>query len=92
MYLPKVFDPASHAYRVRYAFANCFEMQDGEEVILDILRRGLKSRKLRAALQGSHLINFTEWLIRHPEYSEAYYTANERDLYMSQPYRSDSAL
>jgi hypothetical protein len=106
MYLPKVFDPAAHGYRVRYAianilrdraphegaFTNCFEMEDREEVILDILRRGLKNRKLRAALQGSHLINLTEWLIRHPEYSEAYYTANERDLCMSQPSRSDSAL
>jgi hypothetical protein len=99
MYLPKVFDPTAHAYRVRYAianilrdraphegaFTNCFEMEDGEEVILDILRRGLKNRKLRAALQGSHLINLTDWLIRHPKYSEAYYAANDKDLRLSQP-------
>jgi hypothetical protein len=106
MYLPKVFDPAAHAYRVRYAianilrdralhegaFTNCFEMEDQEEVILDILHRGLKSPKLRAALQGSHLINLTEWLIRHPEYSEGYYAANEKDLCMSQPSWRDPAL
>jgi hypothetical protein len=98
MYLPKVFDPTAHAYRVRYAianilrdrapnegaFTNCFEMEDQEEVILHILRRGLKNPKLRAALQGSHLINLTEWLIRHPEYSEAYYAAHEKDMWMFQ--------
>ena len=56
MYLPKIYDQAAHAYRVRYAIANilrdhtanegafkgCFEMEDGDGVILAILRRGLK--------------------------------------------------
>jgi hypothetical protein len=57
MYLPKVYDPGGYAYRVRYAIANmmrdrvvnegafnnCFEMEDGDEVICAILRRGLKN-------------------------------------------------
>lgn len=88
MYLPKVYDPAAHAYRVRYAIANilrdrvvnegafnnCFEMDDADEVICAILRRGLKNPKLRAALERSHLINLAQWLAPRPEFSEAYYT------------------
>jgi hypothetical protein len=87
MYLPRVYDPAAHGYRVRYAIANilrdhvvnegafnnCFEMEDGDEVICAILRRGLKNAKLRAALEGSHLVNLTHWLVLHPEFSEAYH-------------------
>jgi hypothetical protein len=89
VYLPKVFDPAARAYRLRYAianilrdrvvnegaFRNCFEMGDGDEVIRTILRRGLKNPKLRAALRRSHLINLTDWLILFPEFSEAYYVS-----------------
>lgn len=89
MYLPKVYDPAARAYRVRYAivnilrdrvvnegaFDNCFEMEDGDEVTCAILRRGLKNPKLRAALERSHLVNLTHWLVMHPEFSEAYHTA-----------------
>jgi hypothetical protein len=88
MYLPKLYDSTAHTYRVRYAiativrdrlanegaFKNCFEMEDGEEVILAILRRGLKNPKLRAALETSHLVNLPHWLVLHPEYSEAYHT------------------
>jgi len=99
MYFSKVLDPSAHAYRVRYAianilrdraphegaFTNCFEMEDGEEVILDILRRGLKNPKLRSALQASHLVNLTYWLVRHPEYSEAYYNADEKGKRMDRP-------
>lgn len=86
MYLSKIYDPGALAYRVRYAIANimrdrivnegafnaCFEMDGEDEVVCAILRRGLKNPKLRAALEGSHLINLTHWLIFHPEYSEAY--------------------
>jgi hypothetical protein len=88
MYLPRVYDPAAHAYRVRYAIANilrdrlvnegafhnCFEMEDGDEVICAILRRGLKNPKLRGALEGSHLVNLVHWLDLHPEFSEAYHS------------------
>lgn len=87
MYLQKVYDPAAHAYRVRYAiaiilrnyvvnegaFKNCFEMEDGDEVIRAILHRGLKNQKLRAALERSHLVNLTHWLVLYPEFSEPYY-------------------
>lgn len=86
MYLPKVYDPAARAYRVRYAVANilrdrvvnegafnvCFEMDDEDEVVLAILRRGLKSAKLRGALRRSHLVNLNQWLRRHPDLAEAY--------------------
>ncbi len=92
MYLPKVYDPGAHAYRVRYATANilrdrvvnegafnaCFEMDDAEEVICAILRRGLKNPKLREALERSHLINLTQWLAPRPEFSEAYYATESK--------------
>jgi hypothetical protein len=87
MYLPKIYDPAEHAYRVRYAvgtilrdrfanegaFRNCFEMEDADEVIVAILRRGLRNPALRAALQSSRLVNFANWLVLHPEFSEPYF-------------------
>ena len=89
MYLTKIYDPAGRAYRVRYAIANilrnrvvnegafhcCFEMGDEDEVICAILRRGLKNPRLRAALESSHLVNLTLWLVRYPELAEAYYTS-----------------
>lgn len=83
----KIFDPAAREYRVRYvirsilrdsigneaAFRNCLEMEDGDEVIQIILRRGLKNQKLRTALHRSHLINLDQWLRGYPALSEAYY-------------------
>jgi len=94
MRLPKVLDPAARDYRVRYAiatilrdrianegaFKNCFEMEDGEEVVYIILRRGLKNPKLRAALLGSHLVNLHQWLAGHPELMEPYYAPEELAL------------
>jgi hypothetical protein len=99
VYLPKVYDPAARAYRLRYAianivrdrvvnegaFRNCFEMGDGDEVIRTILRRGLKNPKLRAALRRSHLINLTAWLILHPDFSEAYYASETQPLARDAP-------
>lgn len=93
MYLPKLYEPAAHDYRVRYAianiirghvanegaFKNCFEMEDAEDVIRDILRRGLRSKKLRTALERSHLVNFTDWVISRPEFSESYNRAASTD-------------
>lgn len=87
MDLPKLYDPSRHDARVRYAIAtirrgrlaneggfnNCFEMEDRDDVILTILRRGLRNPKLRAALESSHLINLTSWLAPYPELCEAYY-------------------
>ena len=88
MYLPRVYDRVARAYRVRYAIANilrdhspnegafnaCFEMDDAEEVICTILRRGLKNPRLRTALERSHLVNLAQWLAPRPEFSEAYYS------------------
>lgn len=87
MYLPRVYDPRAHKYRVRYAistilrdrivnegaFNSCFEMEDQHEVICAILRRGLKNPKLRLALEHSHLVNLVQWLAPRPEFHEAYY-------------------
>jgi len=87
MPLPKVYEAGATAYRVRYAiatilrdrvanegaFRNCFEMEDAEEVIRTILRRGLKNPRLRSALERSHLVNLTDWLIPRPDLHEAYY-------------------
>lgn len=89
MYLPRIYDPRAHRYRVRYAIAtilrdrvvnegafnSCFEMEDQDEVICAILRRGLKNSKLRVALERSHLVNLVEWLAPRPEFYEAYYAA-----------------
>jgi molybdenum cofactor biosynthesis enzyme MoaA len=85
--LSRVYEPGATAYRVRYAiatilrdrvandgaFRTCFEMEDSEEVIRAILRRGLKNPNLRTALEKSHLVNLTEWLISRPGFHEAYY-------------------
>lgn len=87
MYLSKIYDPAACAYRIRYAitnilrdrvvnegaFACCFEMEDEDEVILTILRRGLKNPKLLAALENSHIVNLNHWLVLHPEFAEPYH-------------------
>ena len=87
MYLPRVYDPAAHSYRIRYAIASilrdrvvnegafntCFQMDDAEAVIQAILRRGLKNPNLRTALERSHLINLTQWLAPRPEFWEAYH-------------------
>lgn len=87
----KIFDPAAREYRVRYvirtilrdrigndaAFRNCLEMEDADQVIQVILRRGLKNQKLRTALHGSHLINLDQWLRAYPDFSEAYYFPEE---------------
>ena len=94
MHLDKILDPAAREYRVRYAvatilrdrvvnegaFKNCFEMEDGDEVVRIILRRGLKNLRLRAALQGSHLINLNEWLVHHPDFAEGFYAPKPPDF------------
>lgn len=47
-------------------------MDDEDEVIRVILRRGLKNKRLHAALEHSHLVNLTKWLVRYPDLAEAY--------------------
>ncbi len=88
MYLPKIYEPEEFGYRLRYAirtilrdrivdeglFNTCFEMGDGERIIVTILRRGLKNPRLRIALEGSHLINLNTWLSRYPEFAMKYQT------------------
>jgi hypothetical protein len=87
MHLPKLYDASGYDARVRYAiatilrgrvvneggFLNCFEMSDRDQVIRTILRRGLRNRTLRAALEASPLINLTEWLLPYPDLWEAYH-------------------
>lgn len=53
-------------------FNNCFEMGDGDRIIQTILKRGLNNRKLRIALEGSHVIDLNSWLIRYPEFVMRY--------------------
>jgi hypothetical protein len=78
----RIYQLEAYEHRLRYAiqtimrdrivnegaFNNCFEMGDGDRIILTILRRGLKNRKLRIALEGSHVIDLNSWLIRYPEF------------------------
>lgn len=94
MYRAKLYDPAAHAYRVRYAitcilrdrlvnegaFKVCFEMLDEDQVIRAILSRGLKNRRLRTALERSHLINLNSWLIRFSDLAEAYFADEEPSI------------
>jgi hypothetical protein len=94
MYLQKVFDPGARAYRVRYAvvnilrdrvvnegaFKNCLEMEDADEVVRAILRRGLKNPKLRTALARTHIVNLNHWLSSYPEFAEAYYAPEQSFL------------
>lgn len=89
MYRAKLFDPEARSYRIRYAIATimrdrlanegafrvCFEMLDEEEVVRAILARGLKNPRLRTALERSHIVNLTHWLLRFPDLAEAYYTS-----------------
>lgn len=88
----RVFEPGAFRYRLQYAirtilrdrisnegvFNSCFEMEDADEIIATILRRGLSNRRLRKALEGSHLVNIHQWLIRYPELAGRYY-ADEKD-------------
>jgi hypothetical protein len=97
MHCQRVYDLAARDYRVRYAitvilrdrvtnegaFNCCFEMGDEDEVRRTILRRGLKNKRLRDALERSHLIDITHWLARYPDLAGAYYadpasTSNRR--------------
>lgn len=90
MYLPGLYEPGATAHRVRYALATllrdrivnegafnvCFQMEDRETVIRTILLRGLRSRKTRKALEGSHLIDINAWLMQHPDLLTAYWDEN----------------
>jgi hypothetical protein len=82
----RIYQLDAYEYRLRYAvrtilrdrivnegtFNNCFEMGDGDRIVLAILRRGLKNAKLRTALEGSHLVDLNAWLVRYPEFVVRY--------------------
>ncbi len=87
MYRARLYDASARAYRLRYAircilrdrasdegaFKVCFEMEDEEQIIRAILRRGLGNPQLRSALERSHLIDLTHWLQRFADLAEDYY-------------------
>lgn len=89
MYSTRLYDLKARSYRIRYAigviqrdrianegaFRVCFEMLDEEEVIRAILSRGLKDPRLRTALERSHLVDLTHWLLRFPDLAEEYYAS-----------------
>lgn len=99
--LQKILDPGVREHRARYAiatilrdrivnegaFKNCLEIEDGNAVLHIVLRRGLKNPRLRAALQGSHLINLNQWLVIHPGFAEAYYAPGQSALLEREPQR-----
>jgi hypothetical protein len=101
MLLERAYKPGELAFRVRYAiaailrdrvvnegaFRNCFEMEDADQVVRTILRRGLKNPKLRTALERSHLIDITKWLLRYPDLAEAYYATEGTHLPAPQAWR-----
>ena len=94
MYYQKLYDSEACEHRVRYAIATilrdrlanegafncCFEMGDEDEVRRIILRRSLKNPKLRKALERSHLVDLTHWLLRYPDFAEAYSTSERMML------------
>jgi hypothetical protein len=94
MYLSKVYEVGATLHRIRYAmstilrdrvvnegaFRVCFEMEDEDLVVQAILRRGLRNRRLRAALESSHLIDLTHWLARYPDLAEAYFTFDSAEV------------
>ena len=104
MYQARVYDPAAHAYRVRYAIANilrdrltnegafrvCFEMEDETYVIRSILRRGLRNLKLRTALERSHLVDLYRWLQLYPDLAEAWYADSASGVTENVQYRSQN--
>ena len=86
IYLSRMYEDGATRHRVRYAICNilrdrvvnegafrvCFEMGDQDLVVKAILRRGLNNPRLRAALEGSHLIDLNRWLRPYPDLAEAY--------------------
>lgn len=84
--LEKIYQLDAYEYRLRYIIANilrdrivnegafntCFEMGDGDRIVLTLLRRGLKNPRLRSALEGSHLVDLNAWLLRYPEFIVRY--------------------
>jgi hypothetical protein len=101
MHLSKLYDPSGHDARVRYAiatilrgrvvnewaFLNCFEMTDRDDVIRTILRRGLRNAKLMAALKTSRIVNFRQWLLDNPDLWDRYHTPAPRQHPMA--FRAD---
>lgn len=93
IYLSRVYQAGATRDRVRYAssailrdrvanegaFRVCFEMEDEDLVIRTILRRGLRNRGLRKALERSHLIDLTQWLMRYPDIAEQYFATDPLD-------------
>lgn len=90
-----VYDPKQRAYRIQYAqqcimrgmesttrtFDTCFEMGDGHEVALALLRRGLKNEKLREAMYRSRIVGIDQWLnVAHPEFRDQYAAINPKYL------------
>lgn len=87
MYLPNVYEPGKTALRIRYAlttilrdratnegaFHVCFQMEDRGTVVRTILARGLRNRRIRTALERSHLIDINAWLMDYPDLLEAYW-------------------
>jgi hypothetical protein len=90
MHRARLYDASARDYRLRYAircimrdrtsdegaFKVCFEMEDEEQIIRTILRRGLGNPQLRSALERSHLIDLTHWLQRFADLAEDYYAAD----------------
>jgi hypothetical protein len=94
MYRARLYEAEGHLYRVSYAIATilrdrtanegafrvCFEMLDEEEVIRGILFRGLKNSRLRRALECSHLVDLTPWLLRFPDLAEVNYSTSSSSV------------
>lgn len=93
MRLSRIYGQGEFQYRLRYAvrtirrdrianggaFSACFEMEDSDQIILAILRRGLKTPTFRKALERSHLVNIHEWLTNHPDLASRYYDSDDTE-------------
>jgi hypothetical protein len=82
-----VYDPAQRSYRVQYAkqcilrgmesssrhYDTCFEMGDGTEVALALLKAALKSPRFREALMDSRVAPSIPYLLGiFPEFRETF--------------------
>jgi len=82
-----VYDPAQRSYRVQYAkqcilrgmesgsrrYDTCFEMGDGREVSLALLKASLKSPRFREAMMDSRIAPSIPYLLGiFPEFRETF--------------------
>jgi hypothetical protein len=89
-----LYEPAQRDYRIKYAaqcikrglvqgqsrhFETCFEMDDGDDVAIALLQRGLRDAAFREALYESPLVGLYVWINSlHPEFASPYAALDQK--------------